>query len=350
MKTISNRSTKGRARRHALTIVELLVVVFVIGSLAALLLPAVQAVRESGRRAECVTRLKQFGGGLHSFESANGAFPPASAAVKRNRGYGYGFYAPHAHILPYIEESATFGKINWWRTAYPNLGSPSPGVGISPPARDSVPVFQCPSDAVGSSAQGCRNNFRVCTGPGIYPRNSKRYPDGGLGAFEAMKRFSPAAFTDGLSNTVGACEKLTGLGSGGSWSAMRDFWYSGVANLGPPRPSADAMDVLCASLTVAPVPFYPYAGQTWFYSGYEYTWYNHAAAPNSPTPDCSVDGPVITAWSQGGVFRASSNHPGGVNGMLMDGSVRFFSNEVDLRIWRELSTRSGGESVSFDGD
>lgn len=215
-------------------------------------------------------------------------------------------------------------------------------MGASSPARIPLPVFVCPSDGARGAARPA-NNFRVCTGlsPDAFKDASTSE-----GAFTVLYRHSPAEFTDGLSNTAGASEKVVGSESGG-YSRVRDFWYSGISNLGMPLPDADGMDAVCSSLTLAPVAFFPYAGQTWFYAGYEFTWYNHTTGPNAATPDCSVL-PANTAPvpSIGGVFRATSYHSGGVNCMLMDGSVRFFNDDVSLPVWRALA---GGEALASNG-
>lgn len=96
----------GQTRRPALTIVELLVVVAVVGFLAALLLPAVQSARESSRRVDCFSRLGQLGRALHGFQAAYKVFPPAMPADDNNpNNGGSAWYSPHAHLLPYLEQA-----------------------------------------------------------------------------------------------------------------------------------------------------------------------------------------------------------------------------------------------------
>jgi prepilin-type processing-associated H-X9-DG protein len=87
-------------------------------------------------------------------------------------------------------------------------------------------------------------------------------------------------------------------------------------------------------------PHFSFGGTTWVLSGPSQTWYNHVLTPNSAIPDCaeSVD------WQ--GAFTARSLHPGGVNVLFADGSVRFTSSSIDLAVWRALGTINGGETVS----
>src|SRR5438105_1065208 len=103
-------------KKHAFTLVELLVVIAIIGVLVALLLPAIQAARESARRAQCKNNLKQIGLALHNHESARRAFPPgyiSNSATKNGPGTGPG-WGWGAYILPYLEESSL--QIDFKRT------------------------------------------------------------------------------------------------------------------------------------------------------------------------------------------------------------------------------------------
>jgi prepilin-type processing-associated H-X9-DG protein len=172
--------------------------------------------------------------------------------------------------------------------------------------------------------------------------------DGGLGAFVGLRALGPAEIRDGLSATIGAAEKLLG-GGRSSFSARLDFWYSGSSALGPAAP--DQMAAICGAQTGVPPAYYTHSGATWFAAGYENSWYNHILLPNAATPDCSKDmmEPGLSPTS-GGALRASSYHPGGVNVMYMDGSVRFVTDSVDLALWRAASTRAHGESLGIPGE
>lgn len=328
--------------RSGLTVVELLVVIAVIGLVLAVLLPAVQTARESGRRAECAARLGQFARALQAYESANKAFPAANMPLVSPRLRGAGWFSPHAHLLPYLEQTplAQAIDINCQTVIMSNWT-------VAPPSQDSyetpLPVFACPSD-VNAGGFVPRNNFRVCTGSSPYVMHDEHiWPKGGNGAFTILKQLAPADFLDGLSNTLGVAEKAVGSGDAAGYHRRVDYWSSGVSELGPPFPNSDAMAAICSSILSAPALFRTDAGAQWAYSGYDYTWYSHVSTPNSQICDCSFNmgNAVVRIHMQGGVFRASSYHPGGVNGALMDGSVRFTADNIALHVWRSLATRAG---------
>lgn len=139
-------ANKSSGRRDAFTLVELLVVIAIIGILVALLLPAVQAARESARRMQCVNNLKQIGLACHNFESAEGVFPSAGGSVSEfldsasqaGPQYGYEYASWMFQILPYIEE----------QTLQDLRGSLSPRFNSFTDtvlAETPVPAFNCPS-------------------------------------------------------------------------------------------------------------------------------------------------------------------------------------------------------------
>jgi prepilin-type processing-associated H-X9-DG protein len=87
--------------------------------------------------------------------------------------------------------------------------------------------------------------------------------------------------------------------------------------------------------------FSPYAGMGWIFFGLSATVYNHVLPPNSSTPDCAA-GSLSVGSSM--AFTARSFHPGGVNAVRADGSVRFTSQEISLPVWRALATIDGREA------
>src|SRR5438067_564683 len=131
------------SERHGLTIVELLVALSVIALLIAITVPAVQSARESSRRMQCQSQLKQFGTAIHGFEAANRAFPPAQRATTESPALtSVHYYAPHVYLLGYFDQGAVASAID---TSQPQFYTYDPNT-LMGAARSSIPVFQCPSD------------------------------------------------------------------------------------------------------------------------------------------------------------------------------------------------------------
>jgi prepilin-type N-terminal cleavage/methylation domain-containing protein/prepilin-type processing-associated H-X9-DG protein len=321
-------------RRCAFTLIELLVVIAIIAILIGLLVPAVQQVREAANRASCQNNLKQMGIALRAYHDVMKHFPAARDPYPL-------CFSPHAHMLAFLEQQNVYTLIDF--TGAKGATTTYKGVNATA-ATMVVPTFSCPSDFGGvpggnGASPGVTfagTNYSSCVGTGL---GSSGVFNGdyvtGDGVFLLLPG-GPIGFkniTDGTSNTAAFSESVHGDGTAGL-----------SATVGTPNPLALAVDISGSAMdpvTCANTNSYTgQRGDRWINGGYLSTAYNHYTTPNSTTLDC------LNSANNFGLKTARSRHPGGVNLMLCDGSVRFVGNSVTLQVWRALATRAGGETVS----
>jgi prepilin-type N-terminal cleavage/methylation domain-containing protein len=322
--------------RRGFTLIELLVVIAVIGILIALLLPAVQAAREAGRRAQCVNNLRQIGLALHNHESACGFFPigcesKVTSAYPTVPSYYYRWSA-FAMLTPYLEQSAIYNKLN--------LDVPLICTGVFPPpsvhpdnaplVKQELDVFRCPSDFHPRiSPDWGPTNYVMCQGSG---KNGGAYADSD-GLFNTVRPTYIREIHDGTSNTAAFSESLVSLGKtpGTLAGALADGEVGDV--IVSLRTRLD--DAMCNN----PSQSTAYTrGERWADGGQTCSGYNHYLPPNSGKPDCSS--------SPFGFWKAArSLHPGLVNICLADGSTRSVSQRVDIEVWRRVGGKDDGQPV-----
>lgn len=318
------------------TIIELLVVITIIGILAALLMPAVQSSRESAWRLHCTNNLKQFGLALANYETELGAYP-----------FGVGGGGPPGHeprwsaqsqLLPYLEQPALFHSLNF--AGMPWLHDETYSAMNETAITTRVAGFLCPADFDGideplglahinyrANAGTLPHNLSSDTGePGSTGRNT--------GAFWFQSAVRPAHIRDGLSNTAMFSERC--LGDSGSPDPRADFYLTGFSLSWCP-------DVV-PGVTPRYTNDFEWSGGRWGDGNVFYTRYHHIFPPQANS--CVLGGtqdhgsPVVVS--------ASSRHPGGVNMLLADGSVRLVRPQIDPAVWSALGTIQGGEAVSAD--
>ncbi len=294
--------------RRGFTLVELLVVIAIIGILIGMLLPAVQQVREAARRIQCANNVRQLGLAVMNYESAFMRFPSGWTTGSdfqplEEPGWGWS-----AEILPFVEANNVHQQINF-------------AVAIDAEAHEEiiqsvVTVFLCPSDPADELQNlnvhieeddhdhdlvaahdddhdhdeilmAARSNYSGMFGSG----SLEDYPGLGNGAFFANSKMKLSRFTDGLSNTIIIGERTNDHGPI-SWVGMI------------PEIDAPAARIV--------------------------------GAADHPLSD-----------DHGHLEDFGSNHPGGINVVLGDGSTHFVNRDVTLQVYQALATRAGGEVVTI---
>jgi len=360
-------------RRRGFTLIELLVVIAIIGVLIALLLPAVQSAREAARRAQCVNNLKQIGLALHNYLSANGdMMPPENMDDHWNPNIKiWQQFPPNARILPYLEQQVTFNSINFtfnsrWggnNSSQDQTASGGTYGGIQATAFcTQVKSFICPSDPnPGSSGIYLLNGVTSRVGATNYPpniglgRGYNNWVDNGpfYGCRpwdgQIQKTVTIANFVDGTSNTAVFSEWVKGTSrfpdkDGLAMVYYGPTWY--VAN-SPTSTGTAYLDWIMAQQCQnnGTTQNWGWKGEWWGYS--PTMMYSHTQPPNRRACFNSGGG-----WSGNDFMQtmvgASSLHPGGVNVLFMDGTVRFVKSTVSYVSWYAIATPNGGETFSAD--
>jgi prepilin-type N-terminal cleavage/methylation domain-containing protein/prepilin-type processing-associated H-X9-DG protein len=336
------------AARFAFTLIELLVVLAIVGILVALLLPALQAVREAARRLQCTNNLKQLALAVANYESASGCLPPGSfprgfPIVPASEGACTGCedFSVFVRLLPYLEQQTTYNAANMLLTSGNAQNNTLSATGIA--------TLWCPSDYGVTTAQGMYyptasgqmvqvgiywgNSYSAVTGPWewdgfnlvpgtldqLVPGEAQRIAQ--LGLIYPLSSVRLAGVTDGMSNTL--------LFSETDCTVWYTFWTGG--------------------------------------DGYA-TLVSTCAPPNARM---IIEGPFST-------FSVDSLHPGGANCAFGDGSVKFIKNSIDswpfntvtewssslgwnpitqvpyvlpgakVGVWQALSTRANSECIGAD--
>lgn len=306
-----------RLEKRGFTLVELLVVITIIGILIALLLPAVQAAREAARRAQCVNNLKQLALALHNYHQTFNLFPinyggnGAYDATSTGHSWMTG-------ILPYIEQQPLYSQIDFTQ--------PLSNANNTTVSKTPISGFLCPSDS---------------------SRTGKMNPVANLNDERAITNYK------GCAGANWNWEDYTGV----SWPTGRwpndpnglDRGNGLICRNGDNQPGnytsmADIRDGSSNTFAIGEcVP--SWCLHTWWY------WFN------SCTATCGIplnyrkgmgDAYLVSQYGDWGRnYSFFSQHPGGGNFALCDGSVRYVSDAIDINIYRAMATISGGETLNL---
>jgi prepilin-type N-terminal cleavage/methylation domain-containing protein len=320
--------TSKQNRGSGFTLVELLVVIAIIGMLVALLLPAVQSARESGRRATCTNNLKQLGLAFHNYHDALGQFPPGYLSQVGGGGV-HGTPDPETHdagpgwgwgalLLPFMEQATLGDSLNYnlpcWDAANAKAVLAQPKVFLCPTSsRDNQP-FDVINNSGTKLAKFGRSHYVASVGQEEPWGFSVEEYDTTMadGPLFRNSKIRTAEILDGLSNTVFLGEHHPILSS--------KTWVGAVpgASVCPsPKFAFSSCDLAATLLQVHSGP-----------ASHELPPVIHP--PNSPL--CHV-------------CQMYAEHPGGCQVLLGDGSVRFVSEWIHQPTWAALSSRAKGDLV-----
>ena len=333
-----------KTARRGVTLVEILVVVAILGTLVAVLLPAVQQAREAARRTSCSNNLRQIALAAATHETARGRYPIGAESrqwdARPEFPHQFFRWSVLAHLSPYYEEERLLRGLDLTVPLYIGLTPDAIAPQNKPIVKLTVPLFLCPADRMAAVSELFGpTNYAGCAGSGA----GGGTPFDADGLFFINSRIRQRDVTDGLSKTVAFAESPLGGGpiagrTAAGIAAATGYGFSFTAPL---------TDAACSR------PFYynftDLRGFSWANGEYRTTLYNHARRPNDAALDClaalmsSAD--LAKMYAGYGWRAARSRHPGGVNVALADGAVRFVDDTVDPAVWKAAATRAGGEAT-----
>jgi prepilin-type N-terminal cleavage/methylation domain-containing protein/prepilin-type processing-associated H-X9-DG protein len=319
--------------RRAFTLVELLVVIAIIGILVALLLPAIQAARAAALRSSCLNNLRQMQLALINYTDSNKHFPGVGVVPPAAGQESQWAFSVQAKILPFMEDTALQKLIDFKQPLTTGSGGSQVYASYQALAvKTLVPMFNCPADTqerVQATANGeCAGlNYMINMGTGTPEYAFTKRLDG-MFWYNSNVKFRQ--ISDGTSKTLLISECIVGNNVTTNGSTAEDPLRQHASFGGSSPPITEP---ICAGAT----RWMGSRAIAWVWGREFNTGFNTYALPNGVLPDCGVNG---AGW-----YGARSLHSGGVTVGMCDGSATFFTDDVELLVWRAMSTRAGGETM-----
>jgi len=286
---------------HAFTLIELLVVITIIGLLLALLLPAIQRVREAMNRMRCGYNLRQIGIALMNYHNDFGRLPPGYLYAYSPQGNALG-HGWAAHLLPYVEQDALHRQIHWQAPIWDPANAA--------PRVQHLRIYLCPSDGRSPNQFveiGSEQYAMACYVGSFGPGDMDDNPEDDRGVFFRNSKIRIEEVFDGTSNTFFVGERINGPflteHRHGVHVYYETTWIGAVREITNPEDDHPHLVL--------------------FQTGH---------LPNAPDSD---DRDVVAP------------HPQGAQFLLGDGSVHFLRQTISLSVYQALSTRAGGEPINL---
>ncbi len=344
-----HRSTLRRKQTPGFTLIELLVVIAIIAILVALLLPAVQQAREAARRSSCRNNMKQLGLALHNYHDINRIFPYTSAFGGTNEGLAWSFLV---RLLPQLDQAPLFNS--WDPDGAPGCTAYNSFIATR------IPTLTCPSDPNPVVWNDRLLLADSCTGYGTKQVTDRTAavthyvgsfgdgfmtgdPLGYTNAADSRTKYGCGGCNEGGAGTpTSGCPQPT-IGFGGGSNMRGIFNYrGGIAQDGPPIRIRDITDGTSNTILMGHTsPVWSVTSATW--AGGIHTACGPSIPINYHDPTIMLPGTPLDygdEWAGRG-FR--SWHEGGATFLMCDGSVRFFSENIDMRTYNGMGSRAGGE-------
>jgi len=294
-----------RRDRRGFTLIELLVVIAIIAILIGLLLPAVQKIREAANRMKCANNLKQIGLAVHNFHDTVGYYPQSYKDLGDGPGQGSFFYL----ILPFIEQDNMYKLGGANLDAYNAADGSGSFTNLKTAAANTIKTYLCPSDPTQNPTATWTNGWVV----GCYADNNEVFGDPNwAGWVQDSSHNTSASIADGLSNTIGVAEKYAQKCTGNGGNGNGTLWAHGQWN-----------------------PWWEPRFNSWANRGPSSKFQVQPTISGAATVTCDPT-------------RPQAAHSGGMNTLLMDGSVRFVRGSIDPNTWWAACTPAGGEVLPAD--
>lgn len=388
-------SASGTPARSGFTLVELLVVMLIIGILISLLVPAVNAARNMARATMSRNNLRQMGLANHSYAASNGHFPPSyysgeydaanplSNAKQNFPGYAHleGF-SVHVLLLPHLEQKVLFDNLNlaFPYNYYINDGATNPSGGSAPTVTLAdgsvvklgtmrVPTYISPGEKRDEIRSGQHHPHNYAMNLGTWFVWDPLTGKGGNGAGYPNSKLRDDAFSDGMSTTLAFAEVK-------AWQpyfrdSSRTHAQCGGTSADPELATPPASLSALGSIMATPAEYKATNHSEWFNGHAHHSGFTTVFPPNfkvmlgtgtlsAATVNASGAGNLDVDWTnkQEGkshfagtpdtnptyaAITARGYFQGGVNVALMDGAVRTVGNDINIGVWRAVSTRNSGE-------